>query len=61
MLTGARQSTTGIIGQRSTPTQTTVAKVMARGPALAGLNCTSLAPRLRQFRIGMGKCRDGGQ
>jgi hypothetical protein len=44
MLTGARQSTTGIIGQRSTPTQSTVAQVTASGAALAALNCTSLTP-----------------
>ena len=44
MLTGARQKTTGIIGQCNTPTESTVAAVTARGPALALPNGTSLRP-----------------
>ena len=44
MLTGARQRTTGIIGQRNTPTESTVAPVTASGPALALRNRTSLRP-----------------
>ena len=50
MLTGARQSTTGIVGQRSTPTQSTVATVTAREPALVLLNRTSLVELFDRIR-----------
>ena len=41
MLTGARQRTTGTIGQRSTPTQSTVTSVTASGPIFAGRRSTA--------------------
>ena len=44
MLTGARKRTTGIIGQRNTPTPSTVARVTARGPALATRELHELQP-----------------
>jgi len=44
MLTGARHRTTGNIGQRNTPMQSTVAAVTASGPSLAEPLGSSLRP-----------------
>jgi hypothetical protein len=44
MLTGATQSTTGSIGQRKTPTHSTVTNATASGPSLAEPLGSSLRP-----------------